>query len=189
MDGGFTQSQNLKSMATPNLNALDFPALPVTDSGNRFTIYSRDNIQQTQDLYRYRPPSSLFRGPPDFASAVRKLASQDNGTWKLERNGSVDGFGSSGVNRQLLTNSYKGHGKLAHENKLQGLGAAQAGPVWLDTGEAVGSYLLFFAVFIDIIHSGFICPEINSNWQQIYIQRREKKLETLLALEMHVFNR
>lgn len=137
MDGGFAQSQNLKAMTTPNLNALDFPALPVTDSRNRFTTYGGDNIQQNQDLYR--SPSNLFRGPPDFASAVRKLASQDNGTWKLERNGSVDGFGSSGVNRQLLTNTYKVHGKLAHENKLQDLGPTQAGPVWLETGEAVAN--------------------------------------------------
>ncbi|KAI0498872.1 hypothetical protein KFK09_019770 [Dendrobium nobile] len=137
MDGGFTQNPNLKAMATPNLNALDFPALPVADSQNRFTPYSRDNIQQTQDLYR--SPSSIFRGPPDFASAVRKLASQDDGIWKHERNGSVDSFGSSGVNPQLLTSSYKGHGKLAHENKLQGLRATQAGPAWLDTGDAVAN--------------------------------------------------
>lgn len=137
MDGSFTQNQNLKAMATPNLNALDFPALP--DSQNRFTTYSRDNIQQPQDLYR--SPSSIFRGAsaPDFASAVRKLASQDNGAWKHERNGSVDSFGSSGVNPQVLTNSYKGHGKLAHENKLQGLGATQAGPIWLETGETVAN--------------------------------------------------
>ncbi|XP_020574847.1 polyadenylate-binding protein-interacting protein 7 [Phalaenopsis equestris] len=134
MDGGFTQNQNLKAIATPNLNSLDFPALPVTDSRNRFATGSRENIQ---DLYR--SSSSLFRGPPDFASAVRKLASQDNGTWKHERNGSVDSFGSSGVNRQMVTNSYKGNVKLAYENKLQGLGAAQASPIWLETGEAVAN--------------------------------------------------
>lgn len=136
MDGGFTQNQNLKSSGIPSLNTLDFPALPVTETQTRFSLYSRDHIQQTQDLYR--SSSSIFRGAPDFASAVRKLASQDNGTWKHEKNGSMDGFGS-GLTPQILTNSYKGHGKLAHESKLQGFGATRAAPVWLETGEAVAN--------------------------------------------------
>ncbi|PKA62161.1 hypothetical protein AXF42_Ash015045 [Apostasia shenzhenica] len=137
VDGGFNHNQNSKAVAAPNLNALDFPALPVADSQNEFSKYNKDNLQQNQNIYRF--PSSIFRGTPDFASAVRKLALQDSGTWKYESNGSADGFGGSSGNAQLLSSSYKNHSKLAYEKKLQGFGTSRATPVWLETGEAVAS--------------------------------------------------
>ncbi|KAG1342615.1 polyadenylate-binding protein-interacting protein 7 [Cocos nucifera] len=131
VDGGFNQ----KSLAAPSLSMLDFPALPVAGAQNGLSKYSREDIQQTSSTYR--SPSTIFRGDIDFASAVRKLASQDSGHWRHEINGSADGGVGSSRSSQLLAGSY-GHGKMAYGDKLQDLSATRAAPVWLETGEAVG---------------------------------------------------
>ncbi|XP_029123847.1 polyadenylate-binding protein-interacting protein 7 isoform X2 [Elaeis guineensis] len=132
VDGGFNQ----KSLAASSLSMLDFPALPVAGAQNGLSKYSREDIQQTSSTYR--SPSTIFRGDIDFGSTVRKLASQDSGHWRHEINGSADGGVGSSRSSQLLAGSY-GHGKMAYGDKLQGLSATRAAPVWLETGEAVAN--------------------------------------------------
>ncbi|XP_008782701.1 polyadenylate-binding protein-interacting protein 7-like [Phoenix dactylifera] len=130
--GGFNQ----KSLAAPSFSMLDFPALLVAGAQNWLSKYSREDIQQASSTYR--SPSTIFRGDIDFASTARKLASHDSGHWRHEINGSADGGVGSSRSSQLLASSY-GHGKMAYGNKLQGLSATQAAPVWPETGEAVAN--------------------------------------------------
>ncbi|XP_058079344.1 polyadenylate-binding protein-interacting protein 7 isoform X2 [Magnolia sinica] len=146
-----TQLENLspKTLPTPNLSALDFPALPVPDAQNGLSKYAGDDLQQNVNPYRsidkdslllFKSPSSgTSRSATDFASAVRKIASQDSSQWKYERNGLADvGVGSS-RSSQLLASSYNGHGRSVYGDKLQSYGASRASPAWLDTGDAVAS--------------------------------------------------
>ncbi|KAJ0987495.1 hypothetical protein J5N97_005851 [Dioscorea zingiberensis] len=137
VDGGFTQSLNSNAPSAPNLNPLDFPALPSSDAQNGFSKLNRDDIGQAPNSYR--SPSSIFGGAIDFASAVRKLASQDSGQWKYERNGSADGRIGSSRMSQLLASSQNGHAKLAYADKVQSVRGARAAPVWLETGEPVAN--------------------------------------------------
>ncbi|KAL5995097.1 hypothetical protein ACLOJK_025155 [Asimina triloba] len=144
-DTGFNQNLSSKALSAPNLSALDFPALSVPDAQNGLSKYAGDDLhQQTGNLYRsmekdnlllFKSPSSAAsRTDVDFASAVRKLASQDSGKWKYERNGSSDVDVGSSRNSQLLTGSF--NGRSTYGDKLQSYGSSRAGPVWLETGDA-----------------------------------------------------
>lgn len=121
---------------------LDFPALQGVGAQNGLSKYSREDIQQASSTFR--SPSTIFRGDINFASTVRKLASQDSGHWRHGINGFADGGAGSSRSSQLLAGSY-GHGKMAYGDKLQGLSTIRAAPVWLETGEAVGNILELFS--------------------------------------------
>ncbi|GLT97200.1 hypothetical protein SLE2022_147760 [Rubroshorea leprosula] len=114
VDGGFSQNLNSKALSAPNLGALDFPSLTVSNGQNGHPKYAGDDLQQSTNPYQFsdkknilmlKSGSSLpFSGPLNFASAVKKLASQDSGTWKLQIRGSE-----------------------------------RTAPVWLETGDAVAN--------------------------------------------------
>ncbi|KAG1358824.1 polyadenylate-binding protein-interacting protein 7 [Cocos nucifera] len=132
VDCDFGQNLNSKASSAPSLSMLDFPALSAAESK-----YSEEGLQQSQNSYR--SPSSISSGNIDFASAVRKLASQDSGHWKYDRGGSADGSVGSSKDSQRLTSQSSGNRKLAFGDKLRNSGAAQTAPVWLETGEAVAN--------------------------------------------------
>lgn len=112
VDGGFNQNLNSKALSAPNLSALDFPALSVAESQNSSLKYSGSDAQQNVNPYRpsekestllFRSGSSIpFRGATDFASAVRKMASQDSSIWKYDRTGVTDGSIGSSRNSPVL---------------------------------------------------------------------------------------
>lgn len=137
VDTGFAQNLNSKTPASPNLSPLDFPALPLSDTQNGFSKVNQDDIGQAPNAYR--SPTSIFGGPTDFASAVRKLASQESGQWKYERNGSGDGRIGPSRMSQLLASSQNGNAKLSYGDKMQSVRSSRAAPVWLETGEAVAN--------------------------------------------------
>ncbi|KAL1097527.1 hypothetical protein V6Z11_D05G040900 [Gossypium hirsutum] len=125
VDGGFNQNLNSKTLSAPNLSTMDFPALTVSDGQSGPPKYTGDDLQHSASTYRssdkdnllmFKTSSSLpSRGAIDFASAVRKMASQDSGMW----------------------NAAPGRGVYA--NRLQTRGSARSAPVWLETGDAVGN--------------------------------------------------
>ncbi|KAF8401111.1 hypothetical protein HHK36_014415 [Tetracentron sinense] len=149
VDGGFNKNLNLKPLSAPNLSALDFPALPGPDGSNGLTKYAGDDLQQNANPYRYSDKDSMLlfksssspsRSAPDFATAVRKLASQDSGRWKYERNGSPDASVGSSRSSHILADSYiAGYGRSIYGDRLQNHGSSRAAPVWLETGEAVAN--------------------------------------------------
>ncbi|KAJ8767483.1 hypothetical protein K2173_017527 [Erythroxylum novogranatense] len=150
VDGGFNQSMNPKALSTPNLSALDFPALTLPNSQNGPLKYTGDDIQQTGNPYRSSDKDSILlfkssaslpsRGTGDFASAVRKLASQDSGGWKYERNGSSDSTIGSSRSAHVLASAYNsGHGRGVYADRTQNRGSSRAAPIWLETGEAVAN--------------------------------------------------
>ncbi|XP_009404172.1 polyadenylate-binding protein-interacting protein 7 isoform X1 [Musa acuminata AAA Group] len=137
VDAGFGQKLNSQSLATPNFSPLDFPALPVADTLNGLSKYSGEEAHNGSNMYRY--PSGISRGDIDFASTVRKLASQNSGHWRYERNGSADGAAGSSKNSQLLSNSYNGNNKMVFGDRWHGSRVSRSSPVWLETGEAVAN--------------------------------------------------
>lgn len=151
VDGGFNQNMNSKALSAPNLSALDFPALPVPDGQNGPSKYAGDDLQQSGNPYRYSDKENLLLfkssssipsrgGAVDFASAVRKLATQDSGIWKYERNGSSDSTVGSSRSSHVLASSYgSGNGRGIYAERAQNRGSARAAPVWLETGEAVAN--------------------------------------------------
>eukprot|EP00262_Sarcandra_glabra_P020090 TRINITY_DN7890_c0_g1_i1.p1 TRINITY_DN7890_c0_g1~~TRINITY_DN7890_c0_g1_i1.p1 ORF type:complete len:564 (-),score=101.08 TRINITY_DN7890_c0_g1_i1:181-1872(-) len=146
--GGYSQNLNSKTLSTPNLSALDFPALPVSDSQN-VPKHTGDDPQRPANLYQSVEKDSLlsfksnssstFRGAIDFASAVRKIASQDSSQWKYERNGSSGTSIGTSRSSHLLSGSYSGNGRSTFGDRLQSYGTARGAPVWLETGEAVAN--------------------------------------------------
>ncbi|CAL9762824.1 unnamed protein product [Musa acuminata subsp. burmannicoides] len=137
VDAGFGQKLNSQSLATPNFSPLDFPALPVADTLNGLSKYSGEEAHNGSNMYRY--PSGISRGDIDFASTVRKLASQNSGHWRYERNGSADGAAGSSKNSQLLSNSYNGNNKMVFGDRWHGSRVSRSSPAWLETGEAVAN--------------------------------------------------
>jgi len=125
---------------------MDFPALPVPD--NKANL-PKDGLLQTANPYGsgkdnmllFKSGSSLTaKGASDFASAVRKQASQDAGLWNYDRNSSADvTIGSSRSSRPISASYNSGAAKNAYIDRLQGRGSARAAPVWLETGDAVGN--------------------------------------------------
>ncbi|CAD5177956.1 unnamed protein product [Musa acuminata subsp. malaccensis] len=148
VDAGFGQKLNSQSLATPNFSPLDFPALPVADTLNGLSKYSGEEAHNGSNMYRY--PSGISRGDIDFASTVRKLASQNSGHWRYERNGSADGAAGSSKNSQLLSNSYNGNNKMVFGDRWHGSRVSRSSPVWLETGEAVGFFFCSFEITANI---------------------------------------
>ncbi|RDX66889.1 Polyadenylate-binding protein-interacting protein 7, partial [Mucuna pruriens] len=103
----------------------------------------KDSVSsQSHDVLFYKSSSSVpSRGGIDFASAVRKLASQDSGgIWKYDKNGSGDAAISSSRSSNVLASGYNGGQGRAHfGDRLQNRGSARAAPVWLETGDAVAN--------------------------------------------------
>lgn len=151
-DGGLSQNLNSKPLSTSYLSALDFPAPYVTDNQNTFLKYTGDDTQQNLSLYRpsdkdntlmFRSGSSVpSRGAVDFASAVKKMAHQDSSIWKYDRNGLADASVGSSRNSNAMFSSYNGsQSRGFYGDRLQSRGSTHAGPVWLETGDAVGNIL------------------------------------------------
>ncbi|KAK4388676.1 Polyadenylate-binding protein-interacting protein 7 [Sesamum angolense] len=150
VDGGLNQTLNSKVLSTPNLSALDFPALTETDGQNDLVKFAGADLHQNVGPYRssgkestllFRSSSSIpSRGATDFASAVKKLASQDSSIWKFDRNGSSDTSIGSSRNAQVLGSSYNNsQARGIYGDRLQNRGSAHSSPVWLETGEAVAN--------------------------------------------------
>ncbi|KAF5804661.1 putative Smr domain-containing protein [Helianthus annuus] len=145
VDGGFNQNLNPKVLSAPNLSALDFPALSPADGQNG------DDHQQRIDPYRplekeillmfksssTAPPSG---GATDFASAVRKMASQDSSIWKYNRDHNQDTTVGSSRSSHVLASSYNsGHGRMSYGDRLTNRSSNRSAPVWLETGDAVAN--------------------------------------------------
>ncbi|XP_040996816.1 polyadenylate-binding protein-interacting protein 7 isoform X1 [Juglans microcarpa x Juglans regia] len=149
VDGGFSQNMNSKTLSAPNLTAMDFPALTVPNSLNGPPKYAGDDLQQSGNLFHSDKDSMLLfksgssipsRGAIDFASAVRKLASQDSGIWKYDRNGSADDTIGSSRSSHVLNSAYNsGNGRSIYGDRLQNRGSPRVAPVWLETGDAVAN--------------------------------------------------
>ncbi|XP_027368912.1 polyadenylate-binding protein-interacting protein 7-like isoform X1 [Abrus precatorius] len=149
VDGSFNQNLSPKTLSSPNLNAMDFPALASSNGETTSAKYAADNVQQNvnpyvsseKDMLMFKSSSSVpSRGAIDFASAVRKLASQDSGIWKYDRNGSGDASTGSSRSLNALANAYNGgQGRANFGDRLQNRGSARAAPIWLDTGDAVAN--------------------------------------------------
>ncbi|KAJ1382265.1 Smr domain [Sesbania bispinosa] len=149
VDDSFNQNLNSKTLSAPNLSAMDFPALTSPDGQTASVKYSVDNVQQSGSPYQSSENDMLFfkssssvpsRGAIDFASAVRKLASQDSGVWKYEKNGSGDAtIGSSRSSNVLASGYNSGQGRANFGDRIQTRGSARAAPVWLETGDVVAN--------------------------------------------------
>lgn len=130
---------------------MDFPALTVSGGQNGHPKFDGTDLQQSANPYLSSDKDSMLffksstvpsRGAADFASTVRKLASQDSGMWKYNGNGSADdSIGSSRSSHMLASKYTSGHGKDTYNERLLQRGSARAAPVWLETGEAVGNWL------------------------------------------------
>nr|GMC51341.1 polyadenylate-binding protein-interacting protein 7 [Ipomoea batatas]GMC53119.1 polyadenylate-binding protein-interacting protein 7 [Ipomoea batatas]GME17558.1 polyadenylate-binding protein-interacting protein 7 [Ipomoea batatas] len=150
VDCELNQNLNSKAVSAPNLSALDFPALSVADNENSLLTYSGDDLQQEFRPYResgkdstlaFKSGSSLpYRGSLDFASAVKKMASQDSSMWKYDKHGSNDARVGSSRNSHVLASPYNGsQSRAVYGDRLQSRGSTRAAPVWLETGEAVAN--------------------------------------------------
>jgi hypothetical protein len=149
VDSNFGQNPSPKTLSSPNLTAMDFPALASTNGQTTTAKYAADNVQQSgnpylpsgKDLLMFKTSSSIpSRGATDFASAVRKLASQDSGIWKYDRNGSGDASTGSSRSLNVLASAYNGgQGRTNFGDRLQNRGSARPAPVWLETGDAVAN--------------------------------------------------
>ncbi|KAG8381758.1 hypothetical protein BUALT_Bualt05G0005800 [Buddleja alternifolia] len=149
VDGGLNQTLNSKATSTPNLSPMDFPALSVTDGQNGLPKFRGDDLHQNGSPYQstekegallFRSSSIPSRGATDFASAVRKMASQDSCIWKHDRNGSSETSIGSSRSSQVLASSYNtGQGRAVYGDRLPNRGSAHASPIWLETGEAVAN--------------------------------------------------
>ncbi|XP_019448014.1 PREDICTED: polyadenylate-binding protein-interacting protein 7-like isoform X2 [Lupinus angustifolius] len=148
VEDSFNQ-QTSKALSAPNLTAMDFPALTSPNGQISSAKYATDNAQQSgnpylssgKDMLMFRTSSSIpSRGAIDFASAVRKLASQDSGIWKYNRNGSGDASTGSSRSLNVLASGCNGvQGKANFGDRSQNRGSARTAPVWLETGDAVAN--------------------------------------------------
>ncbi|KAE9585665.1 hypothetical protein Lal_00009989 [Lupinus albus] len=148
VEDSFNQ-QTSKALSAPNLTAMDFPALTSPNGQITSAKYATDNAQQSgnpylssgKDKLMFRTSSSIpSRGAIDFASAVRKLASQDSGIWKYNRNGSGDASTGSSRSLNVLAGACNGvQGKGNFGDRSQNRGSARTAPVWLETGDSVAN--------------------------------------------------
>lgn len=148
-DGSFNQNPNSKTLSAPNLSAMDFPALASSDGQTASTKYGVDNVYRSGNPYRSSDNDMLFfksrssvpsRGAIDFAAASRKLASQDSGVWKYDRNGFGDtAIGSTRSSNVLASGFTSGQGRVNSGDRLQKRGSAREAAVWLETGDLVAN--------------------------------------------------
>lgn len=188
-------------MSAPNLGAQDFPALAEGHSGA--PKYSVDEFQQSVNPHRASDKENLLffnssssipsRGPIDFVSAVRKMASQDTGMWKYDRNGSADVSIGSSRSSHVLASAYNGsQGRAIHGDRLQGRSLARAAPVWLETGDTVGNILDVTTLLLLTFEYGRIrsCTCLTLlRMQQICIRKQGRKLVTMLVCVICTLNR
>ncbi|VVB09059.1 unnamed protein product [Arabis nemorensis] len=147
VDGGMNQNISPKTFAAPNLTPMDFPALSISNSQGIPAQFGGDDLQQTGNHYQSAEKDNMFffkSGPSvgsvDYVSAVRKLASQDSGMWKYERNDSADSSIGSSRNSHPSAGAYKsGRGRSVYSDKLQSRAPNRPAPAWVETGDAVGN--------------------------------------------------
>lgn len=137
-----------KTFSASNPSALDFPAPPIQNGPSK---YAGDGLQQSGNPYGssdkdniplFKSSSSITSGggAVDFASAVRKLASQDFGIWKYDRNDSADSAVGPSRTSHVLARSYSsGNGRGIYTDRVRNHGSSNAVPAWLETGAAVGN--------------------------------------------------
>ncbi|XP_010548489.1 PREDICTED: polyadenylate-binding protein-interacting protein 7-like [Tarenaya hassleriana] len=151
VDAGLNQNISSKALSAPNLKAMDFPPLTISDSqgipakfggddyhqqaGNHYQTAEKDN------MFFFKPSSfGPHTGSIDYASAVRKLAPQDSGMWKYERNNSVDSAVGSSRSPHGFAGAYRsGQGRSIYADKLQNHAPNRPAPVWVETGDAVAN--------------------------------------------------
>ncbi|XP_043810710.1 pentatricopeptide repeat-containing protein At4g33170 [Manihot esculenta] len=148
VDGGFNQNMKSKTFSASNPSALDFPAPPIQNGPSK---YAGDGLQQSGNPYGssdkdniplFKSSSSITSGggAVDFASAVRKLASQDFGIWKYDRNDSADSAVGPSRTSHVLARSYSsGNGRGIYTDRVRNHGSSNAVPAWLETGAAVAN--------------------------------------------------
>lgn len=127
---------------------MDFPALSPADGQigddhrhhtNPYRPLEKDNLL----MFRSSSTMAPSGGATDFASAVRKLASQDSSIWKYNRNASQETTIGSSRSSHVLASAYNGgHGRLNYGDKLANRSSGRSAPVWLETGDAVGNVFL-----------------------------------------------
>lgn len=150
VDNGLNHNLNTKVLSAPNLSSLDFPALSPTDNHHNMSPFSGHNQHQNvQNSPPYRPlekdllmfkssSTSPSLGATDFASAVRKMASQDSSIWKYDRNPSPNS--TIGSSRSSYSSGYGGgHGRGGYGERVVNRGSTRSAPVWLETGDAVAN--------------------------------------------------
>ncbi|KAL9247888.1 hypothetical protein vseg_021268 [Gypsophila vaccaria] len=149
VDGVNNQNMNIKTLSAPTLTSTDFPSLPVPDNKTNMQKYTGDELRQTinsygsfdkDNLFSFKSSSSLnAKSATDFASAVRKLASQDSWSWKYDKNGLPDAAIGSSRSSHALTGLYSSAAGRSFLDKAQGRGSDRAAPTWLETGDAVAN--------------------------------------------------
>ncbi|XP_075506238.1 polyadenylate-binding protein-interacting protein 7-like [Primulina tabacum] len=144
VDGGLNRTLNPKALSAPNLSALDFPALSVPDAQNGLVKFSSEmdpyRFSEKENSVTFKSSSSFpARGHTDFASVVRRMASQDSSIWKYERSGSAHPSIGSSRSSQLASSHNGGQSRSIYSDRLQNRGSAHASSVWLETGDAVAS--------------------------------------------------
>ncbi|XVF09743.1 hypothetical protein REPUB_Repub07fG0121900 [Reevesia pubescens] len=148
VDGGFNQNFNSKTLSAPNLSTLDFPTLTMSDGQSGPPKYEVDDLHHSANPYRSSEKDNMLmfkssyslasRGAIDFATAVRKRASQDFGMWKCEGNGFFDSTVGSSRSSHGSANTYSAApGRGVYANRLQTRSLARSAPIWLETGNAV----------------------------------------------------
>lgn len=154
VDNGPNQNLNSKALSAPNLSALDFPALSPTDTRSSVPTFSPHDQQQSANSYRSLEKELLMfkssstspsLGATDFASAVRKMASQDSSLWKYDKTPSPNSTIGSSRSSHPLANGYggagagAGNGRGGYVDRLVNRSSSRSAPVWLETGDAVGN--------------------------------------------------
>jgi hypothetical protein len=126
VDSGAHPNSNLNS-AAPSFTMGDFPALLGAESETIISNTSRSPI--------------MTSAGSNFASAVRKVNRSELHHGRLGNKNASDyetSIGSSQLS-QISPRQYNLSIKSALGNKLPGGGLARAAPIWLETGEAVGT--------------------------------------------------
>ncbi|KAK5773169.1 NEDD4-binding protein 2 [Gossypium arboreum] len=147
VDGGFNQNLTSKTLLAPNLSTLGFP-VTLSDDQSGATKYAGDDLQLNVDPYLssdkdniliFKSNSSLpSRGAIDFVPGIRKMASQDSGVWKYDRNGSANSTVGSSRSSHGLANTFSlAAGRGVYANRLQT--RVHSDPAWLETGDAVAN--------------------------------------------------
>ncbi|KAL5213341.1 hypothetical protein ABZP36_024188 [Zizania latifolia] len=131
VDASSCQNLNL-TPNTPNLGTGDFPVFPGTEDPNRLF---EGNVGAHGIADRHNS-STMSSKSGDFVSAVRRLASQDAGRMKFEKESSKysNGFSSVVAGKQCNCNTGSSFG-----NKFHKPGNVQSAPVWLETSDAMAN--------------------------------------------------
>ncbi|KAG8072637.1 hypothetical protein GUJ93_ZPchr0006g44691 [Zizania palustris] len=131
VDASSCQNLNL-TPNTPNFGTGDFPVLPGTEDPNCL-FEGNVGAHGTVDSHN---SSTMSSESGDFVSAVGRLASQDAGRMKFEKESSKysNGFSSVVAGKQCNYNTMSSFG-----NKFHKPGNVQSTPVWLETGDAMAN--------------------------------------------------